>query len=71
MGFTYVCEAGKVQIREDKYGNLLDLDETCISLDGSQGNRGGHPLVLFYDPQFPVPALAASKSALTSTIIAG
>lgn len=43
LGFTYVDKDGEVQTREDKYDNLLNLDETCISLEGSQGNCGGCP----------------------------
>ena len=39
--FTYVDEHGETQIKEDKYGDIMNLDETCISLDDSQGNRGG------------------------------
>ena len=71
LGFTYIDDAGEVQIKPEKYGDLMNLDETCISLDGSQGNRGGRPPVVFYDPRFPAPTLATSKSALTSTMIAG
>ena len=60
----------EIVIPERLWGNFVNLDEKCISLDGSQGGRGGRPVV-FYDPRFPKPARATSKSALTSTMIGG
>lgn len=50
---------------------ILNMDETCISLDGSSGNRGGRPTVTFYDKRFPQLGKATSKSALTTTMISG
>ena len=47
------------------------MDETCISLDGSNGNQGGCQVVTFYDKRFPQLGKATSKSALTITMISG
>jgi hypothetical protein len=44
---------------------ILNLDETCMSLDGGDGNRGGRPT------HFPQLGKATSKSALTTTMIGG
>ena len=71
LGFTEEDEDGNIQVRKEKEGDILNLDETCISLDGSQGNRGGRPAVVIWDPSLPAPQLAQSKSALTSTLIGG
>ena len=30
-----------IHIIEDQMGRIVNLDETCLSLDGNQGNRGG------------------------------
>ena len=50
---------------------ILNIDESCLSLDGSTQTRGGRPECLFFDPQFPVPGRGTSKSSVTPTLIAG
>lgn len=71
FGMTEKNGDNETIISEPLWANFINLDETCISFDGSQGSRGGCPVVVFYDPQFPVLAKATSKSALTSTMIGG
>ena len=51
--------------------NIGNFDETCLSLDGSNNNRGGRPECVIYDPRFPLVGKATSKSALTTTMISG
>jgi hypothetical protein len=42
LGFTY-CNPimGQVSIPKEQLRNILNFDETCLSLDGSTTNRGG------------------------------
>ena len=58
-------------IPEDQLSRIGNIDETCMSLDGSKGNRGGRPSVIFYDPRFPQLGKGTSKTSLTTTMIAG
>jgi hypothetical protein len=51
--------------------HIINMDKTCISLDGNNGNQGGRPVVTFYDKRFPQLGKSTSKSALTTTMISG
>jgi hypothetical protein len=48
---------------------ILNLYETCMSLDRGNGNRGGRPTVTYYGVCFPQLGKATSKLALTTTMI--
>ncbi len=50
---------------------IINMDETCISLDGSNCTWGGHPTVTFYDVLFPQLGKAMSKSTLITMMING
>ena len=71
LGFAKRNEKAEVYIPDEQLGNIANLDETCMSLDGSNGNRGGRPEVTFFDPRFPQLGKGTSKSSLTTTMIAG
>jgi len=71
FGFAYHNANGKLVFEDGALSRILNMDETCISLDGSNGNRGGHPTVTFYYKRFPQLGKATSKSALTTTMISG
>jgi hypothetical protein len=72
LGFAYKDElTGKIKIKSEQLKNILNLDETCLSLDGSEGQRGGRPTVYFYDPGLPMTGRSTSKTALTATMITG
>ena len=71
LGFARRNSDGERVIPDDQLSRILNVDETCLSVDGSQGNRGGRPAVTFYDPRLPTIGRGASKSALTSTMITG
>ncbi len=43
LGFGYRDASGAIVIPEEQLKNILNFDETRLSLDGSQGNRGGRP----------------------------
>ena len=49
---------------------ILNLDESCLSMDGS-ARRGGRPSVTFYDPNLPHSGKKTSKSSVTITFITG
>jgi hypothetical protein len=61
----------KVTIPKEQLSNIANFDESCLSLDGSNSERGGWPKVVLYDPRFPHAGMATSKSALTTTLITG
>ena len=70
LGFAERDENGNVLIPTEQLQRIVNIDETCLSLDGSQCNRGGRPEVTFYDPRFPHLGKGTSKSALTTTPVA-
>ena len=50
---------------------IINLDESCLSLDGSSGRRGGRPYASLYDPALPSIGHCSTKSSVTTTIICG
>ncbi len=70
-GFATINENGELIFDEELKKRIANLDETCLSLDGNNGNRGGRPTVTYYDVRFPQLGKATSKSALTTTMISG
>jgi hypothetical protein len=58
-------------IPNSKLMNILNFDETCLSLDGSMIGQGGHPPVVFEDPRLLQVGKPTSKSLQTVTMIAG
>ena len=68
MGFAYVDPTtGIVVIPIEQLKHIINIDETCLSLDGSDNVRGGRPEVYLYDPRIHQVEKASSKSSLTST----
>ena len=47
---------------------IINMEETCLSLDGSNGNWGRCPTVTYYDVHFPQLGKAMPKLALTTTV---
>jgi len=70
-GFATINTNGELLFDIEMMKRILNLDETCMSLDGGNGNRGGHPTVMYYDARFSQLGKATSKSALTTTMIGG
>ena len=62
---------GQTVIPETQLERIINLDESCLSLDRSQGRRGGRPCVTFFDPALPSLGKCATKSSITTTIICG
>mmetsp|Transcript_24214 Transcript_24214/g.44508 ORF Transcript_24214/g.44508 Transcript_24214/m.44508 type:complete len:349 (+) Transcript_24214:479-1525(+) len=71
LGFAIRNEAGELYIPEEQLARILNLDESCLSMDGSNGQRGGRLEAVFYFPQLPQTGRATSKSSLTTTFITG
>ena len=71
LGFTFNDKHGECIIPDEQIRNILNFDETCLSLDGSEGRRGGHPEIVLHDPRFPMTGKAMNKDSLTATFISG
>lgn len=63
--------AEEVYIPKDQLKNILNMDETCLSFDGSDGVRGGRPEAIFYDQNMPRLGKGTAKSGKTMTMIGG
>ncbi len=61
----------KVTIFEEQLRNIVNLDETALSLNGSTQNKGGRPEAIISDPRFPMVGRMTSKSSLSTMLICG
>jgi len=50
---------------------INNVDETCLSLDGLNGNHGGRLSLSFFDPALPRAGKAVSKCGLSLTLVIG
>ena len=66
FGFA-IKEDGKLYISEELLARITNLDESCLSLDGSDDKRGGRPTISFHNPCLPDLGKCASKSSVTAT----
>ncbi len=71
LGFAHKDESGEIIIPDDQLARIVNIDETCLVLDGSKAGRGGCPEVYFYDASLPELGRAAAKSSLSTTMIGG
>ena len=71
LGFAKYDDENKVFIPPDKLERILNVDQTCLVLDGSKCNSGGRPEVIFYSPYLPNLGKATIKNSATTTLIAG
>ena len=71
LGFAHYDEKSKVVIPPDKLECILNVDKTCLVLDGSKCNRRGRPEVIFYLPYLPNLDKATIKNSTATTMIAG
>ncbi len=62
---------GGDNLRSKFMQNILNFNETCLSLDGSSINRGGRPAVSYHDPPLPHAGMSTSKTSQTTTMITG
>ena len=70
-GFVTINSDGSLYFPDKMKARIINMDETCLSLDGSNSNRGGRPTVTYYDVRFSQLGKATSKSALSTTMISG
>jgi hypothetical protein len=62
---------GELEISPAQLRRIVNLDETNISLDGSDGNTGGRPAVVFANSRHVNPGKAISKAGQGITMIGG
>ena len=72
LGFATITvyDQGKIDIPDDQLSIILNLDESCLSLNGNE-RRGGRPSVVFCDPNLPNPGKTVSKSSVSLKFIGG
>eukprot|EP00984_Skeletonema_dohrnii_P018305 scaffold8528_cov85-Skeletonema_dohrnii-CCMP3373.AAC.1 len=70
LGFAKKVE-GKTVIPEDQLARILNVDETCLVMDGSKTQRGGRPAVVFTSNSLPDLGKATIKSSTATTMITG
>jgi len=70
-GFATINTDGSLHFPGEMKARIINMDEACLSLDGSNSNRGGRPTVTYYDVRFPQLGKATSKSALLLMMICG
>ena len=72
LGFATVdVDGGNYNIPGEQRRRILNLDESCLAMDGSQGARGGRPTVTFYNALLPKAGRPSAKSSMTTTFIGG
>jgi hypothetical protein len=70
-GFVTINMNSELHFEEIMKKQIVNLDETCLSLDGSNSNCGGRPTATYYNVCFPQLGKGTSKSALMTTMIRG
>ena len=71
LGFATRGINQTVTIPDDQLPFILNFDETCLLLDGSERRRGGRPVITLHDPWFPYNGKQANKDGLTATLVCG
>ena len=67
LWFAIRNKADELYIPEDQLARILNSNESCLSMDRSNGQRGGYPEAVFYSPHLPQTGRATSNSSLTTT----
>ncbi len=73
LGFaTREGDARTIKISQDQLMQIINFDETALTLDGSgpQG-VGGRLKAIFYNPHLPLIGKATSKEGATTTLTTG
>ena len=53
LGFGTSLGSGSFHVPDDQLQQIVNLDESALSLDGNEGRVGGRPRVTRQDPRFP------------------
>jgi hypothetical protein len=62
---------GKIFFYIGQLGRILNFDETRITLDQTNIEKGVRPSFIFYKPNKPRPGSSVNKSSLSLTLIVG
>ena len=71
LGFATRGADEKVTIPNEQLYYIININETCISLDGSKGQRGGRPQIMLHDRWLPYDGKQTNKDSLTATLVCG
>ena len=71
LGFAERDEEGDLYIPVEQLSRIINVDTLCLSLDGSNVQRGGRTKAVFYCPSFPHTGRDTGKSSMTTTLITG
>jgi hypothetical protein len=71
LGFATRDTDGKIAISAEQLYFILNFDETCLSVDGSEGRRGGRSNVTLHDPCLPYTGKRTNKDSLMATLVMG
>ena len=71
LGFATRDEDGTVRIPNEQLPFIINFDETCLSLDGVSGNKGGRRPITLHDPHLPFHGKQTNKDSLTATLVCG
>ena len=69
--FASVGDDGEPTFTEVQLRQIMNVDETEISLDVSNTRAGGRPSVSFHYPHLPLTSRSTAKSSLACTGIFG
>ena len=69
--FAGVGDNGDPTFTEAQLHQIMNVDETEISLDASNTRAGGRPAVSFHDPHLPATSRSTAKLSLACTGIFG
>ena len=68
-GFAFTNNNDNTVIPDEQLEWILNIDETCLVMDGSKCNCGGHPEVMFYSQTLPNLGKSTIKSSVLTTMI--
>ena len=71
LGFATKSYDGSVEIPNNQLQRIINIDETCLTLDGGLGKCGGCPSVVYVGKNLPNVGKAFSKTSITVTMITG
>ena len=71
LGFAVRAADGKVTILDEQLHFINNFNKTCLSLDGTEGRRGGRPEITLHDPRLPYNGKRSNKDSLTATLVCG
>ncbi len=71
LGFATKLEDGNVDFINNQLKQIINIDKTCLALDGGNGKQGGRPLIVYVGKNLPDSGKSFSKSSITVTMITG